>query len=82
MPTAAQKTMLERIRKALGSKRLPSPVAKQPPAKRSASTVRKPAVAAVVGSEAAPKAVAKPKAAAKPKRATPAKAPVVKAAES
>jgi hypothetical protein len=76
MPTAAQKTMLERIRKALGSKRLPSPVAKQPPAKRPASLARKPAAAAVASSETKPKAVAKPK------RATPAKAPAAKMAES
>jgi len=94
MPTAAQKTMLERIRKALGSKRLPSPVVKQTPAKRPASVARKPAAAAVASSETKPKAVAKPKAAvkpkavakpkaaAKPKQATPAKTSAAKGPES
>ena len=82
MPTAAQKTMLERIRKVLGSKQLPAPVVKKTPAKRPTSVARKPAAAAVASSEAAPQAVAKPKAAAKPKRATPVKAPAAKAAES
>lgn len=88
MPTAAQKAMLERIRKVLGRKQLPSPVAKKPPAKRPASVARKTAAAGGAGSEAKPKAVAKPKAAAKskaaakPKRVTPAKATAAKAAES
>ena len=78
-PTAAQKAMLEKIRKALGHKTLPAPAAKKPPVKRAATTAKKPAVlpaAPAAGSAAKPKPVAKPKPAAR------AKAPAGKPTES
>ncbi|MBP5997639.1 MAG: DUF3141 domain-containing protein [Azonexus sp.] len=84
-PTAAQKAMLEKIRKALGHKTLAAPAAKKPAAKRAPATAKKPAAAAAApaaGSAAKPKAAAKAKPAAKSKPTARAKAPAVKPAES
>jgi len=84
-PTAAQKAMLEKIRKALGHKTLAAPAAKKPAAKRAPATAKKPAAAAAApaaGSAAKPKAAAKEKPAAMSKPTARAKAPAVKPAES
>jgi hypothetical protein len=67
-PTATQKAMLEKIRKALGYKTLPAPAAKTPLVRRAATSAKKPAAVPAVPA-AKPKPVAKPKPAARAKTA-------------
>jgi hypothetical protein len=76
-PTAAQKAMLEKIRKALGHKTLP-PASKKAPVRRATAPKR----ATLVPAAPAASSAAKPKAVARPRPAARAKAPAAKPTKS
>jgi hypothetical protein len=77
-PTAAQKAMLEKIRKALGHKTLPPPASKKAPVRRATAPKR----ATLVPAAPAASSAAKPKAVARPRPAARAKAPAAKPTKS